>query len=84
MGIFDFLKRPKFDVVETAPQVVDYPRDKYKAYWEIYNHVTNAEVRFMDRTGKVLDSVKVTAHTETEVLQKAYSVVKQKMENYKV
>lgn len=85
MGILDFLKRPKFDAVEeVAPMAKDYPKDKYSAYWEIYNHVSNAEIRFMDRTGKQLDSVHVTGHTQKDVLSKAYSVVKQKMEKYKV
>lgn len=70
-----------------APQVKDYPRDKYKAYWETFYEVNNnrheAKVRFCDFKGNVLSSSSLTSGSKEALFEKVHALIKAKMDNFK-
>lgn len=79
-------------VVEQPPaelSVFDYPKSKYKVYWEthLFEHYEGpwvAEIRFIGYSGNDHRSNHiVNGLTQQEVQQKANKLIREKMEDYK-
>ena len=70
------------------PQVMDYPRTEYKAYWETFHTVVNnrhnAKVRFCAFNGKVLSESEVSSATKETLFEKVDALVRAKMAGFKV
>lgn len=97
MGWYNFWikQEPSPKVVEESlvknnvgVKVQDYSPRKYFAYWEVLNEHTPygyiAEVRFMKRTGGVLEVHVVEGPTKANVQGLVAKLVNEKMENFKV
>ena len=70
-------------------RVLDYPKDKYRVYWETIvtqpsSENYHAEVRFMERSGNVVELHTVDAPTLETVNKLVKKLITEKMENFKV
>lgn len=74
-------------IKDNAPQVKDYPRSLYKAYWEIYHSVEGqrhtGKVRFWDFTGNLLSESTLTAGSYNALFDKVNALITAKMESFK-
>lgn len=81
---------PKSVVVRqptSSPQVRDYPKSEYSAYWEtihtVENNRHNAKVKFYTFNGKVLSESTLSSATKETLFEKVDSLIKAKMISFK-
>lgn len=99
VGLQRIAEAPKFDAVRTAYnasqreyapdwlKVVDYPKEKYSAYWEIFpfesTEGVGAEVRIIDKASGQMTPYQLI-YPDFESLRKAIgALIKEKMENFR-
>ena len=56
--MFKFLSKQKEQELP-IPQIKDYPKNKYSAYWEIVETAEGKEIRFMSYKKGLVNTVKV-------------------------
>lgn len=84
--------QPQEKVFTTATEpfikVSDYPAKQYRVYWETIINLTNdgakGEVRFMSRSGQIVEQHSIEAPTAIQVEKLAAKLIKEKMDNFKV
>lgn len=73
--------------VSGRPQVQDYPRSEYNAYWEIFHTVVDgrhkAKVRFCKYTGGIASESEVTSATKEALFEKVNALLLAKMQSFK-
>lgn len=78
---------PTIKVSNGAPQVKDYPRSVYNAYWETYHNVVNgrhtAKVRFCSFNGKTLSESDLTSGSKEALFEKVNALIVSKMASFK-
>jgi hypothetical protein len=70
-----------------SPQVKDFPRSLYDAYWETAYTVKSdrhiAKVKFYTYQGKLLSESEITAASKAPLFEKVNTLISTKMPNFK-